>query len=145
LLLNHTSESFQTYSCPESEGDLPAVPRQTLQVQTTGRVEDVEHIDSGMYDLFGAGHGKSTFEFATGDGHQQLRRELRDEGESDETKDDHSATKLQRGNGTSDYQDKSYYLTTANGGDHAKQRSDLDAAVGYPFSVEDSESTYHGE
>ena len=98
-----------------------------------------------MYDLFGAGYGISTFEFATGDGHQQLRRELRDEGEkdyvildlalnesfigsswgkylsrlwwwfywwridfyligeSDETKDHYSATKLQRGNGTSDY------------------------------------------
>jgi len=40
-----------------------------------------------MYDLFRAGHGTSTrtstFEFATGDGHQQLRRELRDEGEKD--------------------------------------------------------------
>jgi hypothetical protein len=36
-----------------------------------------------MYDLFGAGHRTSTFEFATGDGHQQLRRELRDDGEKD--------------------------------------------------------------
>ncbi|KAH5707481.1 hypothetical protein HBI81_250790 [Parastagonospora nodorum] len=122
-----------------------------------------------MYDLFGAGHGTSTFEFATGDGHQQLRRELRDEGEkdhatlnlalnesingssrdfhpigeSDETKEHHSATKLQRGNGTSDYQDESYYPTTAYGGDHAKQGGDLDAAVGFAFSVEDIESPYN--
>ncbi|KAG9186466.1 hypothetical protein G6011_09574 [Alternaria panax] len=151
----------------ESEGDLPAVHRQTLQVQTTGRVEDVEHLDSGMYDLFGAGHGTCTFEFTTGDSNHQFRHEVCDEGEkdhatldlalnksfnesnfhpigeSDATRDHHSATTFQRGNGNPDHQDKSYDLTTANGRDHAKQCSDIDAAVGYAFSVEDFEGTYH--
>jgi hypothetical protein len=61
------------------------------------------------------------------------------------TRDHHSTTRLQHSNGTSDYQDKSCYPTTANGGDHAEQRDDLDAAVGYAFSAEDNQSTYHGE
>jgi hypothetical protein len=83
LLLNHTSESFQTKSCPESEGDLAAVPRQILQVQTTGHVEDDEDIDSGTYDLFGAGHGTGTLESATGDSNHQFRGKPCDEGEKD--------------------------------------------------------------
>jgi hypothetical protein len=36
-------------------------------------------------------------------------------------------------------------VTTANGGDHAEQRDDLDAAVGYAFSAEENGITYHGE
>lgn len=76
-------ESLQPKSCAESEGDLPAIPRQPPQVQKTGHIEDVEDMDSGMCDLFGAGHGKSIHEFASGDGHHQLRPELRDEGEKD--------------------------------------------------------------
>ncbi|CAN9300973.1 unnamed protein product [Alternaria alternata] len=50
---------------------------------------------------------------------------------------------LQRSNEISDYQNKSCYLTTANGGNHAEQRDDLDAVVGYAFSAEDNEITYH--
>ena len=65
--------------------------------------------------------------------------------ESDATRDHHSATALQRSNETSDYQNKSCYLTTANRGNHAEQRDDLDTAVGYAFSAEDNEITYHGE
>lgn len=61
------------------------------------------------------------------------------------TRDHHNATALQRSNETSDYQDKSCYLTTANGGDLAEQRDDLNAAVRYAFSAKDVESTYHGE
>ncbi|CAN9089970.1 unnamed protein product [Alternaria alternata] len=66
-------------------------------------------------------------------------------GESDATRDHHSATALQRSNETSDYQNKSCYLTTANGGNHPEQRDDLDAAVGYAFSAEEDESTYHDQ
>ncbi|KNG46628.1 hypothetical protein TW65_06675 [Stemphylium lycopersici] len=167
-----TSSQFRHYdptSLKQSEGDLPAVPRQPPQVQKTGHIEDVEDMDSGMCDLFGAGHGKSIHEFASGDGHHQLRLELRDEGEKDHattdlaleelfdrssrdfhpigesgaTEEHRSATNFQRSNGASDYSDKSHHPTTTNEGDHAKQRGDLAAAVGNAFSVEGIEGPYH--
>jgi hypothetical protein len=98
-----------------------------------------------MYDLFGADHETSTLEFATGDSDHQFPHELCDQGENDAIRDHHRATALQRSSGTSDYQDKSCYLTTANRGDLAEQRNDLNAAVRYAFSAEDNEITYHGE
>ncbi|KAF1947362.1 hypothetical protein EJ02DRAFT_303868, partial [Clathrospora elynae] len=48
-----------------------------------GHIEDIKDIDTGMCDLFGAGHGTSTYEFTSSNGHQQLCRKLRDEGEKD--------------------------------------------------------------
>ena len=68
-----------TESHLESESNLPAVPQRTLQVQTTDHVEDVEGIDSEKCDLFGVDHITGTYEFAMGDSHYQLRRELCDE------------------------------------------------------------------
>ncbi|CAN9244484.1 unnamed protein product [Alternaria alternata] len=122
-----------------------------------------------MYDLFGADHETSTLEFATSDSDHQFSHELCDEGEksretlylalndsfngstsdcysvgeNDAIRDHHRATALQRSSGTSDYHDKSCYLTTANGGDLAEQRDDLNAAVRYAFSAKDVKSTYH--
>ncbi|CAN9282042.1 unnamed protein product [Alternaria alternata] len=122
-----------------------------------------------MYDLFGADHETSTLGFAIGDSDHQFSHELCDGGEksretlyltlndssngstsdcysvgeNDAIRDHHRATALQRSSGTSDYQDKSCYLTTANGGDLAEQRDDLNAAVRYAFSAKDVESTYH--
>ncbi|KAJ6280879.1 hypothetical protein J3E71DRAFT_362284 [Bipolaris maydis] len=154
----------------ESERNLPTVPQQTLHVQTTGHVEDVESIDSEKCDLFGVDHRTGTHEFAMGDSHYQLRRELCDERvvdhatlslglndsfdgcgqdlhsitESEATGNHHNATKFQLNNGSPNSQGKTQYPTTANGRDHAKQRGDLHTAVEYAFSIDNIESTYHG-
>ncbi|CAI9634690.1 unnamed protein product [Alternaria burnsii] len=151
------------------ESDFSTVPQQITRVQTTDCLEHDEDINSEMYDLFGEDHETSTLEFANNDSDHQFPHELCDEGEksretlyltlndsfngstpdchsvgeSDSTRDHHSATRLQRSNETWDYQDKSCYLTTANGGNHAEQRDNLDATVGYAFSAEDNEITYH--
>lgn len=70
---------MRTGSYLESESNLPAVPQQTLQVQTTSHVEDVEGIDSEKCDLFGLDHTIGTHELVMGDSHYQLPRQLCDE------------------------------------------------------------------
>ncbi|EOA90870.1 uncharacterized protein SETTUDRAFT_166763 [Exserohilum turcica Et28A] len=152
---------MRTGSYLESESNLPAVPQQTLQVQTTSHVEDVEGIDSEKCDLFGLDHTIGTHELVMGDSHYQLPRQLCDERVIDQAtlglgldesfhgdgRDLHSVTESNaignHYNGSTNSQDKSHYLTTANCRDHAKQRSDLYTAAEYAFSTEDIEDNYH--
>ncbi|KAF2850641.1 hypothetical protein T440DRAFT_80632 [Plenodomus tracheiphilus IPT5] len=61
----------------DTEGDLHAVPQQTLQSQAMGPVKEM---DSAICDLLGAGHGKSMYDIASGDRHYQFGCELLDEG-----------------------------------------------------------------
>jgi hypothetical protein len=60
LLVSHVSESNQTESYADSEGDIRAVP---LQIQPACRVEEVEDMDSAMCGLSGADHGDGHYEF----------------------------------------------------------------------------------
>jgi hypothetical protein len=79
FLRQHVRKSIQTESCAGSEDDLCTIPPQTLHVQATGHIHNVEEMDSAMCDLFRAGHGTSTYDLPSGDDHYQLGRELLDE------------------------------------------------------------------
>ncbi|EFQ96072.1 hypothetical protein PTT_03333 [Pyrenophora teres f. teres 0-1] len=59
-----------------------------------GHIQDFKDIDLEMYDLFGAGHRTSIYEFASSDGHYQLRYKLCNEGEKDYTTLDLALNKL---------------------------------------------------
>ncbi|KAF1944003.1 hypothetical protein EJ02DRAFT_114377 [Clathrospora elynae] len=139
----------------DTEGDLHAVPQQTLQVQAAGHIADVPEIDSAMCGLFGADHEINMDNLASGDSRYQFGCELLDEGVMDyatrvvATSD--SAT-----NGSLDRSSRGFYLigesdavekhsTVAHEGDHVRQRGDLDAAVEYAFSVGDNQSRCHSD
>ncbi|EMD66433.1 hypothetical protein COCSADRAFT_179707 [Bipolaris sorokiniana ND90Pr] len=154
----------------ESESNLPTVPLQIPQVQTTGHMEDVEGMNSEKCDLLGMNYRTDTHDFAKGDSHYQLRRELCDEGvmdhvtlglalnksfdgggrdlhlitETGATDNHQNVTEFRLSNGSPNSQDKSQYLATTNGRDSAIQHRDLHTAVEYAFSIEDIEHTYHG-
>ena len=75
MLFSNTSDLKQADSCADT--DLHAVPQQTLQFQPT---DPIEGMNSTICDLFGAGHGKSMYDIASGNRHHQLGCELLDKG-----------------------------------------------------------------
>ncbi|KAF1352912.1 hypothetical protein EJ07DRAFT_183091 [Lizonia empirigonia] len=170
LCRDHTEQA--TYNLgllhQDAEGDLHAVPQQTLPFQAAGPIEEM---DSAIYDPFGAGHGKSMYDIASGDRHYQFGCEFLDEGSmgyatrvatsdsaanglldgsiqdfhSIDTVEEHdSFAHVQPSNKASDHQENNYDLIASNQGDHVRQRGDPDAAVKQALSLGDLESSCHG-
>lgn len=103
MIPSHVSERMRTESYLESESNLPTVPLQIPQVQTSGHMEDVEGMDSEKCDLLRVNYRRDTHEFAKGDSHYQLRRELCDEGVMDHVTLDLALNKSFDGGGRGKY------------------------------------------
>ncbi|KAF1364481.1 hypothetical protein EJ07DRAFT_172502 [Lizonia empirigonia] len=159
LRRDHTEEAYDNLGLlhQDTEGDLHAVPQQTLQSQAMGPVKEM---DSAICDLLGAGHGKSIYDIASGDRHYQFGCELLDEGgmgyatrvaTSDsatnglldrsnfhliDTVEEHdSAAHDQPSNKASDHQENNHDLTAGNERDHVSQRGDPDAVIEHASSA----------
>jgi hypothetical protein len=156
LLVSYASDSNETNSCADIEGDLHALPRQTPQVQAAGHIADVEEIELATCGLFGADYRINMYNLASGDGRCQFCRGLLDEGvvdyatrvateESGTAKEHHSAAHFQPSNKASDPKENSYDLTASKEGDYVSQHGNLGAAVERAFSVGGIESPCYGE
>ncbi|KAF1359804.1 hypothetical protein EJ07DRAFT_178284 [Lizonia empirigonia] len=170
LRRNHTVEATHNLGLlhQDIEGDLHAVPQQTLPFQATGPIKEM---DPAICDLFGEDHSKSKYDIASGDRHYQFGCELLDEGgmgyatrvatsdsatnrlldgsnqdfhPTDTAEERDSAAHIQPSNKASDHQENNYNPTAGNEGDHVSQRSDHETTVKHAFSVGDMESSCHG-
>ncbi|KZM19285.1 chromatin binding [Ascochyta rabiei] len=160
-----TSSQFKHY-------DPTLLKRTKSQAKTKAKATGPIEMNSEICDLFGAGHGKSMNDVASGDRHYQFGCELLEEGGTgyatrvatsdaatnglldrssqdfhpiDMVEERDSAAHIQPINKASDHQENNHDLTAGNEGDHVSQRGDLDAAMKHAFPAGDIESSCYSE